>query len=65
VVLDHPFERPGLRTRLQTEGSVEIEAVFAFNMRANKGRIGNALSLIMDVRQLPLGEAGGIALSFR
>src|SRR5258708_20320683 len=56
MVLDHSLDRPGLRTLLQIKGRVEIETVFAFNMRANKGGIGNALALIDDIRQLPLAR---------
>jgi hypothetical protein len=54
VVLDHPFERPGLRPLLQIERGVEIETVFAFKMRANEGGIGNALGLVDDIGQLSL-----------
>jgi hypothetical protein len=53
VVLDHLLERPGPRTILQIERRVEVEAVFAFNMRANEGGVGNALRLIGDIGQLP------------
>ena len=56
VVLDHPLERPGLRARLQTERRVEIEAVFAFDMRANEGGVGNGLGLVVDIGQLALGR---------
>ena len=54
VVLDHPLERPGLRTLLQAQRRVEIEAVFAFDMRADEGRIGDTLDVIDDEGQLPL-----------
>src|SRR5260221_13941374 len=57
-MLDHPFERPGLRARLQTERRVEIKSVFAFDMRANEGGIGDALVLVDDIGQLSLGRAG-------
>src|SRR6202049_4365347 len=56
MVLDHPLERPGLRALLQIKRRVEIETVFAFNMRANEGGIGDALALIEDIGQLPLGR---------
>src|SRR5258705_6055111 len=49
VVLDHPLERPGLRTRLQAEGRVKVETVFAFEMRADEGGIGDAFTLIEDI----------------
>src|SRR5260370_18051003 len=57
-MLDHPFERPSLRARLQTERRVEIKSVFAFDMRANEGGIGDALVLVDDIGQLSLGRAG-------
>ena len=54
MVLDHPLEGPGLRTRLQAERGIEIEAVFGFQMRANERRIGDGLGVIDDIGQLPL-----------
>ena len=56
VVFDHALKRPGLRTRLQTERRVEVEAIFAFNMRADEGGIGDAFGVIDDIGQLPLGR---------
>src|SRR5439155_26355040 len=43
MVLDHPLERPSLRTRLQAERRIEIETVFGFQMGANEGGIGDRL----------------------
>ena len=62
MVLDHPLERPGLRARLQAERGVEIEAVFALDMRANEGGIGDALGVIDDIGQLPLGRGRRLGL---
>src|ERR1700723_59596 len=56
MVFDHAFERPGLRTLLQTKRRIEIEAVFALNMRANEGGIGDTLCLVVDIGQLSLGR---------
>ena len=58
MVLDHPLIGPGLRARLQAERGVEVETVFAFDMRANESGIGNALGLVDDIGQLPLGGTG-------
>ena len=55
VVLDHPLERPGLRALLQIKPGIEIEAIFAFDMGANEGGIGDALAVIVDIGQLSLG----------
>ena len=55
-MLDHALERPGLRARLQRQRGVEIEAIFALDMGANEGGIGDALALVVDERQLPLGR---------
>src|SRR5258708_13770515 len=57
-MLDHPFERPSLRARLQTERRVEMKFGFGFDMRANEGGIGDALVLVDDIGQLSLGRAG-------
>ena len=46
VMLDHSLERPGLRALLQIEAGIEIEAVFALDMRANEGRIGNVAAVV-------------------
>ena len=62
MVLDHPLERPGLRARLQAERGVEIEAVFAFDMGANEGGIGDGLGLVDDIGQLPLGRGRRLGL---
>jgi len=44
---------------LQIEGRVEIEAIFAFDMRANEGGIGNRFAIVVDEGQLPLGRGRG------
>ncbi|MGY4423345.1 hypothetical protein ACVWY2_005794 [Bradyrhizobium sp. JR6.1] len=56
VMLDHALEGPGLRARLQAQRRVEIEAVFALEMGADEGRIGDRLAVIGDERQLALGR---------
>jgi hypothetical protein len=56
MMLDHPLERPGLGALLQIERGVEIETVFAFDMRANEGGIGDGFGIVVDVGQLPLGR---------
>src|SRR3954451_24791858 len=56
MVFDHPLECPGLGALLQIQRSMEIEAVFVLDMRANEGRVGDALGVIINVGQLPFGR---------
>src|SRR5262245_38365943 len=53
MMLDHALECPGLRPYLAVEAGVEIKPVFALDMRADEGGIGDPLAIILDVRQLP------------
>jgi len=62
VMLDHAFERPGSGAVLQTERSVEIETVFAFEVRANKGGICNHFTVVLDEGQLPLWRSRRLRL---
>src|SRR5207253_5962350 len=49
MMLDHALERPGLGALLQAERRIEIEAVFALDMGADEGGVGNALRFVLDI----------------
>ena len=60
VLLTHFFDRPGRGLLLRGQTSVEIEAVFFLDVKADEGRIGNDHALIVDIGQLSLwGVKGG------
>ncbi len=77
VMLDHPLDRPGLSALGEIETPIEIDVIFAFDIGADKGGVGNALSAVIDIGHLPfrrilrpcrlllIGQAGHLELDFR
>jgi hypothetical protein len=50
MVLDHAFERPGPRPHLAIEPGVEIKAIFALDMGADEGGVGDLLAIARSLR---------------
>jgi hypothetical protein len=56
MVLGHLFKCPGRCSLLAGQAAIEIEAILFFDVPANQRGIGDALAVVVDIRQFALGS---------